>query len=895
MTLKRAKSIDELYEEVRDFDYVLTCDAALATALNAKIDDYRLGGFAYTPKQIAGMLETQVLGEKAYSDLETIEAIEKETGFDFAYIHGELENIRDIMKYTENVEGYLPTRKSKTVLEAYYRLPTLHRLMQIYEPDLYRTEFSGKRCAVIGVEFFNQLDKKFIPLEHTEIDLFGKEEFSLDTVYAIGNDRQIAGSVVDLISPETADDTAIVLDASGPIADAVRSALYRKKIPFKNGLDVKDLSQIRDFVEFLSLALDYETLRAADVRELFSAYQKGNRVKDKEYSFLTPKMDRYLLSRVPFDKETDPTTRRLMETMRDIRQMTFGEAMERLFEGWPQRKTSVAILVDAMHLTEERITSVLVNRISYAVNNISDLKHNEQVPEYEKHGVLLADCRNAYYVDRPFVIFIGLDSSWNVTAAGKDYVDKEALEEQNADRISILLQQGEQRIYAVKPVTDGKETMPGSAFQTIYPGKRIENFADICSEYRKGTWFTSKEREKVATGESGVAADPEPEDFSKSTYNNYADCPLKYMFGLLVPTEDNDKAIFGNVLHDFAEFYFCYPETVKERGLDYYVERLNTIYAGISSDAMEELDASKFRVFLRNITRFIDRVRPEEVPLDSTQSGRSHPNIFMIGEGMNSTSSMTEAKFDSKAPLFAKYDLCIGNIIFDYKTGEANDAKSIRTKFSRTGNRFSEFQPLIYLQALSENRGIPCSFKLFYLGANLIESLSDDFDIMRNVREIRLCSETLPELAFGLNGSVYNNAMSKAKYQPLNGRWDVVQAELTDMYANGTLSADADTTELLNMLGLKHTKGNADMITGVFKLAVKELENDYLVIGDDTVLVPSDSMKKFVEQLTADHAACTHEKKIPVYQLKKGRLDCKQCNYRKICIKAEEEAEDGTE
>jgi hypothetical protein len=115
------------------------------------------------------------------------------------------------------------------------------------------------------------------------------------------------------------------------------------------------------------------------------------------------------------------------------------------------------------------------------------------------------------------------------------------------------------------------------------------------------------------------------------------------------------------------------------------------------------------------------------------------------------------------------------------------------------------------------------------------------------------------------------------------------------MYANGTLSADADTTELLNMLGLKHTKGNADMIAGVFKLAVKELENDYLVICDDTVLVPSDSMKKFVEQLTADHAACTHEKMIPVYQLKKGRLDCKQCNYRKICIKAEEEAEDGTE
>jgi hypothetical protein len=115
-----------------------------------------------------------------------------------------------------------------------------------------------------------------------------------------------------------------------------------------------------------------------------------------------------------------------METMRDIRQMTFAEAMENLFQGWPQRKTSVAILVDSMHLAGKKVTPALVNRISYAVNNIGDLKHNEQVPEYERKGVLLADSRNAYYVDRPFVIFIGLDASWDVTAAGKDYVDKEA-------------------------------------------------------------------------------------------------------------------------------------------------------------------------------------------------------------------------------------------------------------------------------------------------------------------------------------------------------------------------------------------------------------------------------------------------------------------------------------
>ena len=895
MTLKRAKSIDELYEEVRDFDYVLTCDAALATALNAKIDDYRLGGFAYTPKQIAGMLETQVLGEKAYSDLETIEAIEKETGFDFAYIHGELENIRDIMKYTENVEGYLPTRKSKTVLEAYYRLPTLHRLMQIYEPDLYRTEFSGKRCAVIGVEFFNQLDKKFIPLEHTEIDLFGKEEFSIGTIHAIGNDRQIAGSIAELISPETADDTAIILDASGPIADAVRSALYRKKVPFKNSLDVKDLAQVRDFVEFLTLALDYQTLRAGDVRELFSGYYKGNNEEDSKYSTLQPKYDRYLLSRVPFEKECDPVTRRLMETMRDIRKMTFAEALEMLFQGWPQRKTSVAILVDSMHLSDKRITPALVNRISYAVNNIGDLKHNEQVPEYERKGVLLADCRNAYYVDRPFVVFIGLDSSWDVSAAGKDYVDKEALEEQNAERISLLLQQGEQRIYAVKPVNDGKENVPGTAFQTIFSGSKAEKFKDICSEYVVGTWSKTKEREARSSGEIGIVEDPESKDFSKSDYNNYVDCPLKFMFSKLITTEDSDSAIFGDVLHDFAEFYFCYPEIVKEKGMDYYVERLNSLYAGLSSDCLEDLDVSKFRMYIRNIMRFIDRVRPDEVPLDSTQTDRKYPNIFMISEGKKATSSMTEAQFDSEAPLFAKYDLCIDNIIFDYKTGKTKDAKGIIEKFTRKQKSYHEYQPLIYLQALSEHRGIPCSFKLFFLGDNLIDSVGEDFDIMRNLREIRLCADSTADMVLKRGGVLYNYCCDTKSYNKYADRWDMVSPILMDMYSQGCLDADADPTAMLNLMGMSSADSNRKNVRGLFSKAAKMLEQEYFTDGDDTVIVPSDTMKRFVEQLTKDHAAAQHEKLVPIYDLRKGSYECKGCPYYKACLKSEEEAGNDSE
>ncbi|MCQ2079872.1 MAG: hypothetical protein MJZ38_07460, partial [archaeon] len=595
MSLRRAKTIDELYEEVRDYDYVLTNDAPLATALNAKIDTFKLDGFAYTPRLLASILETTILREKTLSDLEMIERIEDETGYDFRFIHSEVENIRDIRRYTGDVKKYLFSKSSAEIYESFMNLPTRLKAMDIYDPTVYRSFLDGKKVAVIGLELFDDLDKHMIPLDFDEIDPFTDDTYTIRKIHAVGNDRQIAGSIVDLIDMETCNDTAIVLDSGAAIADAVRSALYRKHIPFKNSLDVKDLAQIRDFIQFLTMALDFNTLRVGDVRELISVYQTGKNSNTKRE--LSPQEDQYLLCRIRIDENTEPVTKRLVETMADIRNLTFGYAMDMLFGDMPQ-KTSVSILLKSMKLEERKVTPRLVSRLSYAINNIGDLKHNEQVPEYEKKGVLLADCKNALYIDRSFVIFIGLDESWEVTASGKDYVDKEKLDEDNAYRMSILLQQGTSRLYAVKPVTAGKDTVPCPTFQTISaidgtPGI-IESFRDICDEYVSGSWFRSEERQIPLKGESfsdGVSSGEWK--FSKSSYNSYKDCPIKFMFSRLLHGEDNEYTVFGNCMHEFAEFYLCYGDIVREKGLDHYVERLNEWYAGISNECQRELDVSR--------------------------------------------------------------------------------------------------------------------------------------------------------------------------------------------------------------------------------------------------------------------------------------------------------------
>ena len=898
MNLRKAKTIDQLYEEVKDYDFVLSNDAALVTALNAMVTKSRLDGFAFTPKILASMIEGSVLRTRPLTDLEVVESIEKETGFDFRYIHSEVENIRDIRRYTENVSKYLYSQRSQAVFEAYDRCPTTEKVMSIFDSSVYRYNLTGKKVAVIGLKMFNDLDKHMLPPDFDEIDPFIEdEEYEIGTIYGIGNDRQIAGSIVDLINPETANETAIVLDPKSPVADAVRSAMYRKGIPFKNNLLMKDLAQVRDYLQFVTLALDFRTIRVRDVRELFSVYQKGkNTNKFKE---LTPKEDGYLLHKVPLPENTDEVTRTLIDLMRNIRDCTFAHVAEVLYKGMPQL-TSVLMLLKSMDLEEEKITSKLVNKLSYAVNNVDDIKHNEQVPENEKYGVLLADCCNSTYVDRSFVIFIGLDGSWEVTAPGKEYVDKEQLDMDNAYRMGILLQQGTTRIYAVKPAAGGKNTIPCITFQTLLKKeddekpKVIEKFEDICQEYRMGSWFTPKTREPTFSGNADL--DPFSETdwkFSKTAYNAYRDCPIQFMFSKLLHGEDKDSLMLGICLHEFAELYFCYPDTVREKGVDYYLQRMDERYAGLSNECQKPLDASKFRVYSRNLMKYIDMIRPAEVPLDVVNSSKRDPNELLREEGLEMCSSLTESSLNCNDPIFAKADVCIGGLICDYKTGSAKEQAEIIKAFVGKA-RHSEFQALIYLAVLSANTDERCEFDLFFTGDNYLLSSDEGYDIRRNIRKVILSKDNLIDVILAPNGPLRDYADNTKKVNKIDKifyNWDRVIATFREYMTAGNLDTEAAVNALIDAADLPGRSMDFDAINSLIGAAKKQLEAEFVIYPDGSIVIPSDIMETFLEHVREDYKEADRQRKEPIYKLSKGRLDCADCQYRNVCLKAFAEEE----
>ncbi len=882
----RTKSIDEIYAEARDFDIVITNDAPLATALNGRIDRPMIGGFAYTPRQLAVDLSIQILGLPLMSDLEVVAAVSDETGYGFKFVHAEVENIRNIRRYTSEVEKFLYSRRSRRVYDSYRALPTVEKAMGDFVPETYHegrgsgyvisdNMFAGRRTAVIGVELFDDLDKHFIPIRHDEIEVVAEDEnYEIGEIYEIGNDRQIAENVVELIDAERATDVAIVMDTESGIADAVRAALYRRGIPFKNTMTVRDLSQVRDYLSFLTLGMSYDTVRVRHVREIFSAY--GGTVGAR--------YDNVLLSRLP---DIGGRALELAECMKNLKEMTFLEVCDLVVN--KKSVPQVHLLLDELNFAGRKVTSQLVGEMNYAVNNVSDLHHNEQIPDSEKRGVLLADCHRSVFVDRPFVIFIGMGEEWGNRIVGRQYIDREAEAEKDAMKFRVLLQQGTSRIYAINATRKGKEARPTFLFEGICglegEGRHVTYFKDV-APVRKGSWYKETPEVFPERGTEIIGKDTEREwKFTKSTYNNYCDCPRAFYYGNLVTAPDNENTAFGHLIHAFAELYVCYPKHVAKNGIEHYAELIGKTYAGLSCPLMEKLDMDRIRVALRNLMTFIDRVRKEPVPLDVENASRVYPNELMKSEGLAMCSSHAERDMDSSEyPIYGKFDLAIGSCLIDYKTGGFHAATDVAKNLDPKKAEYIETQPLIYLALAREalGGGTPV-FSLFYVfGTD--GRVKDTETVCYNSVNVHLMKETKREAMADPNSQLRKLFDGTKSLLPMYEKWD---SFVSPLLSSGLRPEDwegdaALVASVLSSLGMKPGKVKTDYVTKALRKLCKHLKEDYWIVKEE-VFIPSDSMGLFLEKLNDDHAAAS--KKMGSGFEPKPRKDCTKCCFFSVCTR----------
>ncbi len=875
--MRLLKSIDEIYDEVKDYGLVITNDVALETALNARITTARIGKLASTPRHIVQQLGPAILGKPFLSDLELIAAVSQETGCGFRQVYSEILNFREIRRYTEEVRTYLNTSNSKKIYHSYSAMPTLEKAMSLFDPDDERVSWFFQkqgRVAVVGVDLFDDLDKHCIPMDADIIEIFKDGEFSMGTIYEVGNDHTLAENAVDLIEKGRETDFAIVMSASDPIADSVRASLYRRGIPFVNTLNVKDLAQIRDYIGFLSLALSYRTVRVKAVKEIFSGYN----------GFFKPGREEYLLCKQNADDMREHAYD-LKECMRAIVEdgMTFGQVRDIVCNR--QNRPQVTMLLEELGVTDSLVTPDRVAEVRFAVENVQELKHNEQIPDDELRGVLLADCKNSVYVDRPVVIYLGMEQEWNIPVVGRRYIDAESESDKNAMRLEALVQQGQSRVYCVNVNKKGKKARPSLTFDNI-DGRSCDSF-DALGEVVRGRWAVPMQQTEYVRGTEMMDDTMEFGDpFSKSTLNAYVACPRRYMFHDLLPSPDKTYTEFGNLIHEFAELYCTHGDVVREKGVEAFTTMISDRYAGLSTPLMTDLDIDRIRIAMTNVMRYIDRYGIQ-CTLDSSNSSKSRPNRFLQELGLDGTSTCCETDHrSSRNPIHGVFDLMWGDVVTDYKTGKGKTLSDMMKDMEYLDvSKQPEFQPLMYLALALETEGRCVGFNQFYAMDNDVESVSPDFDITRNVRSVRLSD--LDSRRYVLEtpeGEALISGLVKNEFKPRTRSILDTIASCAPPDPRTWRDDESLIAALLKVVGKSDADSNVKDIRTVIGY-VADAVSGGMVASDECLTIPLGTLNGFLEFVDRMHTAMVEGRTTDLPASPAPRIKCEDCDYYMACTR----------
>ena len=906
--MEAVRSIDELYEAVKGYDMVLCNDAPLATALNNRVDKAILGHFAVTPRQLAASKAVELTGKPLIDDIRLVKRVSVDTGYSLRYVHGEIGNIKTALRYAKEPRNL--GRKAKRVWNAFLYYNTLERLMMSIE-DKHLPEFYGsKRVAVVGSELFDELDKHMIPNSPgTDFFEITKEDsdFSIEEIRVLGNDRQIAECAADLARRCGPSDVAIVMDTGGAMADAVKSALYRAELPFINSLNISDLSSVRDFLEFIQLALSFETVKVRDVRELMSAYGGG----------IAGRYDMYYLSKFAGTKiRKSNRTEEILRVMSTVRDRTFGEVCKSCVPS--AERPSVTMLLDQMECDKENVSQDLLDDLVYAVNNISDLDHNEQQSKDEKTGVLLVDCKNSVYVDRPVVVYTGMCGEWETDLTVLDYIDPNKrldIEDVYTLRFKALIQQGSVRFYLANATKGGREAVPCKYFDACMRKKHyawewdelseeekasdkpITKFEQIAERIVTGTWKIEWRDRSAAGGTDLMEDQGPPEAFSTSSYIKFLECPRQYMLSRLARTPDRSATYTGDRIHDYAEFRISYPDIAKENGPDYYAEMIASECAPLNSPDLENVERSKIFTAVRMIDRFIESVGTLPGRMVPRAPDKEEKNVFLLHHGLELTSENSEVQLTSRdSPLHGIIDMLWEGVIYDFKSGKDNAPSDLIKKYDLTklkegGSRLTEHkdsQAMFYI-ALLESCGMPSrnEFDLFYPQQAYRGQLEGrEPDVQSCIRRVVL--EESWEDALRRHGG---NVLSAGKYTKYNLDPANLYVNCASILGPDPRKWDPESRSLeaaavsLNVLGKKRdynktcTGTMIDAANAVRKFFLKDIQRSS---QPNTLFIVRPVLEKFKEDLRRDmdRLHSYYRGEFPT----DARIKCSICDCRDMCV-----------
>ncbi len=874
--MRKVRSIEEIYRELEGCGMVVTNQAPLATALNRIADRPMVGRFAVTPRKLAQRLAVSILGEETWSDARIVSFIAESTGLEMRYVHGEVENIRDVRRHTSQVERHLDGRDAELVWKHLDRLPTVERAMERFPLDF----FEGIDVAVVAVELFDELDKHVLPPPGAfrDISPWGKGSFSFERILDMGNERLMGRHVADLIDESNMNATAVVMDSEGSLAEALRTSLFSKGIPFQSARRMRDLPGVRDMLRFLELSLQLPTVRMRDVRGAVRAISLEGLDTD---SLRFDNRDDGRLFHMHAGEDDSPLGS-LLHRMREVSEMTLSQAARSLLKD--QELTLALRLLREMDINDQGLSLASLETFRYGVDRLStDILRDED----EREGVVLVDCRSSAYVDRPIVFHLGLGNEWARRIPRRRHIDSEAELDKDQARFEILLQQGEQRMYMTSKVAKGRKVVPCAYFNRALQ-RPVRDFDDLVPQggHTDGRWIVEEDGSW-----EGVHHDVEPvmpASHSPSGLNQFLRCPRRYHFSRLCSGADSAAAYRGTLVHSYAELLSHHPRYASDEGLETCLSVLQRDFVKLSHEGRDRQERTALRALMRNAAEFL---RHYELQDDGGPPSRGNPLFKALGE--TPRISNTEIRLEDRGMMLrGMLDLKVNDsLAVDHKSGMQQSARTKAKAISAIwddGN--PDAQPLAYLALLLRNGELRREVSLHFNHLKPVPEDMQGYELANHLQKVTYIGTGRSGMVSGRNPWIVRILRDKRK--DFNAFLDEVgdlefceflrSIKAWDLNPEDLEARQSELTTFLKGRSRKRAVGR-----DIFKRAVEELQNAVPYLKDN-VLVTEDVMQRFLDEVKVIHGQIEAYKRDGFPARPRKDSECKRCDYLDVCLEARE-------
>ncbi|ELZ44551.1 hypothetical protein C463_08214 [Halorubrum californiense DSM 19288] len=646
MPIRRAKPAESLYADVADYDLVVTPDAALASAINRRLDRPHFGTFATTPRRLAAGRREQAEDRRAFLELVT------RTDHDWKAVAYAVGNVLQCWEHQGRLDAILEYDAyvddgTREVVEVMRSLRTTSKRLTEYAVD------DGQSVAVVGYDQLTALERSVLPDAFDRVDPFADEAFDHPPFHVFESATDVVAALLDAVSARNAEHVAVVLDGGGKYSSLVESTFEAADVPFYGGPGFADDPHHRAFVRLLRLCFRGSETTVGDAAPVLSQMGIDVPIADHERRLESVDQPGVAWLRAFRDRVEDRTFAAALDAYASEAGVTLSRLDEELA---------------SLGLADDPVTDGAVDRLAYYLQTY-------EVPvDRENEGVLLADAKSSAYVDRPVVFHLGMGEEWTHSAPQRPWVDTEAQFDRYVGSFQRLLQSGDRQYYLVQDAAAGEPITP-----CLYLGDLLddefERFSDLDSvEHRRRPRSTGAGFDRESTG-----VDPETvETVSQSSLNSYVNSPRDYLFGRLLDMPDQERFVEGNLFHDFAEFYANHPDVVAAADADDLVDAMVAEAEAFFSAADEPLRRRTYRIGMDLITEYLDDEGPESDDFLTPASGWG-TNFFAEYFDEPVDSPLTERWFEDDAlGVKGKIDLVRSPTrLLDYKSGRKKRASQV--------------------------------------------------------------------------------------------------------------------------------------------------------------------------------------------------------------------------